>query len=263
MKHLSMIAILLVFVQIPLHAKAPENIESLSYPKVTNELALKMLKKYQAIKSYHCLWQAELAQGKMQWKMELEVAFDRKTAKTLFIMRSFQKKDDKWAIAGGQLHVYDGQKVQRAISQMPGKPMQQAEQIVADPNKFTYSDFRKRIAFIYPFDLPVLYPDHALTLYPLMEILQGGPKEVRTIEPDPNDPAKMPALELMTDETCARMHLDPKTLFIKDFAYFRKASGKTLGPKYKQALISINKPFKPGLFDFNAQLRKFDTGEPK
>ena len=258
MKHLSIIAILFVFAQMPLFADAPEKKDPKPYPKVTNELALNMLKKYQTIKSYHCQWQGELAQGKMVMKMELEAAFDRKSGKTLFIMRSFLKKEDKWVLAGGQLHVYDGQKHKGAISHQPGQPMQQVEKVIDDPSKFTYRDFRKQIAFFYPFDLPLLYPDHALTQYPLMEILQGAPKEVRTIEADPKDPAKMPGIELMTDETCARIHLDPKTLLIKDFVYFRKDSGKTPGPKYKQTFVSINKPLKPGLFDLKAQLRSFD-----
>lgn len=265
MKQLPIFVILFVF-SLTLYANASESNDPRSYNKVTNALALKMLKNYQTTKTYHCLWEAELAQGEMVMKMGLEAAFDRKTGKTLFIMQNTLKKDGKWVPAGGQLHVYDGQKVQRAISQMPGEPMKQVEEIAADPNKYTYRDFRKGIAFIYPFDLPLLYPDHSLTEYPLMEILQGEPKEVKTVEPDPKDPAKIPGLELMTDGTCARIHLDPKTLLIKDFVYFHKVSGKTLGSKYKQVSVLINKPFKPGLFDFAAQLKSFNpevlTGKP-
>jgi hypothetical protein len=264
MKHFSIVAILFVYTQVVVYAKAPESKELEIPAKVTNKLVLNMLKNYQAVKSYHCLWQGEATQGKKQGKIELEVAFERKTRKTLFVMRVFQKKDKQWiSSSGGQLHVYDGQKLQGAIAQMPGKVMFQDEQIVADPNKFTYRDFRKRIAFFYPFDLPLLFPDNTLTEYSLMEILQGRLEDIKTIEPDSKDLVQMSAVELITNSTSARMHLDHKTLLIKDFVYFNKTSGKTFGPKFKQIFVSINKPLKPKIFDFKAQVQSFNSGDSK
>lgn len=263
MKHLTAVAILFLCVQIPVHANTPKTKESQSIPKATEKLVLDMQKNYQAINSYHALWQAEGKEGQMDGKLELEAAFDRKTGKTLFSMLGYQKNDGKWTATGWEIHVYDGKKIQRAASLFKGQPIQQVEEIIDDPNNFTYRNFRKNIFLIHPFDLPLLYPDYAMTMYPLMEMLQGSPEEVRVIKSDPNDPEKMPAIEIMTYETCARIHLDPKTLLIKDFVFFSKDSGKFVQPKFKRTMISINKPFKPDFFDFKERLKTFDFAAPR
>lgn len=262
MKHLTIAATLLIIAQIPVYANWPDKNNSQAIPKATEKLVLNMQKNYQAINSYHALWQAEGKEGQMDGKLELEAAFDRKTGKTLFTMLGYQEKDGKWTATGWEIHVYDGKKIQRAASLFKGQPIQQVEEIIDDPNNFTYRNFRKNIFLIHPFDLPLLYPDYAMTMYPLMEMLQAGPKEIRVTEANPNDPEKMPAIELMTDETCARLHLDPNTLLIKDFVFFREDSGEFVQPKFKRIMISINKPFKPDFFDLKERLKTFDFAAP-
>ena len=263
MRRLSLAAVLFLCVQMPLFATPPKKQPPKDFKKVTDKLTLDMLKKYQSVKTYHSIWQAELKQGNMEMRLEYETAYERKSGKTLFAMRSFRKNGDQWVPLGGQLQIYDGANQKVALTQAPGQPMREKVKPISDPNNFTYRDFRRGLAHIYPFDLPLLFPDNALTEYPLTEILQATLKEIKVTKPDPKKPAEMIMLELMTDGTCVRLHLDPKTLLIKDFAYFRKGTGGILGQLYKQVSCKIDKPLKPGLFDFKLQVKTFEPGKPK
>lgn len=259
MKHLSIIAILFVFAQMSLCSGAAEKEEEKPYPEVTDELALNMLKKYQAINSYHCLWQGESTLGEMQAHVELEIAYERKTGKTLIVMYCFQDKEDRRVMTNGHLLINDGQKIQNAISRKPGHSKRLPDQIIAEPDKFKYRDYQKTIPFLFLWDLPLLYPDHALTEYPLMEILQGDSIKLRMTEADPKASSKMPTVELMTDKTLVKMHLDSKTLLIKEFESVSKIPGKNPAHKYKQTSVSIDNPLKPELFNFETQLKNFET----
>ena len=275
MRCLSIAAVLILLSQIPLYAgvsgkKKPKPaappkrkpVSEKAYKKVTNETALEMLKKYQSIKTYRSVWQSELKQGGQEWKLECETAYERKSGKTLFVIWTFLKKDDQLVPMGGQLLVYDGEKQHAGASQMAGRPMRKKVRTISDPDSFTYRDFRKGLSHVYPVDLPMLYPDHALTEYPLMEILQASLKDIKVTGPDSKAPAKMITLELMTDGTCVRMHLDPKTMIINYFAYFRKNAGIMPGTEFKQVSCEINKPIKPELFDFKTHLKSFEVIKP-
>jgi hypothetical protein len=263
---LSIAAVLFLCLQIPLYAAVSRDKKSppkVAHKKVTSKPALDILKKYQSIKTYHALWRAEQKQGQREMGIEYEAAFERKSGKTLFIMRSFLKKADQWVFVGGLLQVYDGSAQKIALSHELGKPMKKNEIPVSDPKKFTYRDFRKKLGYVYPFDLPLLYPDHALTEYPLKEIVQGDIKGMKVIMTESESLAKTFKLEIMAEGTGARMHVDSKTLLVKDFAYFRKGMPKNMIPEFKQVSCTINKPLKPELFDFKSQAKMLDVGKPK
>jgi len=261
---LSIAAVLFLSSQIPLYAavsakKKPSPPKP--HKKVTNKTVLDMLKKYQSFKTYQSMWQGELKQGTQEWKLVYKTAYERKSGKTFFVMWSFIKKDDQWVPMGGQSEVYDGANQLVALRKNAGQPMNKKIRAISDPNSFTYRDFRSGLSFVYPIELPLLYPDHALTEYPLMEVLQASLKEIKVTGPGPKNPGKI-KLELMADGTCVRMHLAPKTLLINDFAYFRRDTGKTLGPAFELVTCTIDKPIRDGLFDFKTHLKSFEAIKP-
>ncbi len=264
MRRLSIIAVLFLCFQISLYAavsakKKPS--PAASHKKVTSKPVLDILKKYQSIKTYHTLWRAELKQGQRETRLEYETAFERKSGKTLFAMWTFLKKDDQWTFMGGMLQIYDGS-VQKVASRFSGQ-LTQKEFPVSDPNSFTYRDFRRKLGFVFPFDLPLLYPDHALTEYPLKEFVQGLIEEIKVIKPKPEATGKTLTLEVMTNGMDARMHVDSKTLLVKDFVYFQQETAKNVSPKFTRVSCETNKPLRPGLFDFKSHLQSLKVLDVK
>ena len=226
-------------------------------------LAQNMLKVYRDIQTYHAKWESTSIQSQDQ-KFELEVAFERKTNRILFFMQEYKKMGKRWiGPIPIQLIMYDNKKFKSANPQGldigPGIPIQKDERKMPGNYEFNYRDFRRSISMQYPLDLPLLSSET-----PLHEILQGTPNKIRTIDPNPNNKNKHPRLELVSrhSSTFYSLRLDPKTHYIEEFSCYEQAPRKQV-TIFKQLSFSIDKKLDANLFNFETQLKKFDSEETK
>lgn len=222
-------------------------------------LAAKLLEKYQAVKTYHAVWDMPSIDKRIK-RTTMEVAFERKTGKIFFASLAILN-DPKANHPVGNILIYDGKMFHSAVRMTPGGQIEKQTQPPADPNKVSYRDIRRRLGYARPFDLPLMCSET-----PFMEILQG---QVHQFTDSVNEPTKQVILEIMPNpkisQTSAKLMLDPNSLLMEEFGYLDPRMPPEMKGKmfFKLRGVKINKPLSKRIFQLDKQIKKLETPHPK
>ena len=231
---------------------------------IKEPLALDMLKAYRKLKTYHAVWEMVPLAGQKNLKQKflIETAYDKKTGSCMYKVQVHIKVKDKWQLypfdkmTGTYLVVYEPNtlKVAYKMGAEPGTK----ETKFNDEKKFTYRDFRRSIMPFQPIDLPLM-----ASKMPFQAILQASLSNAKETT-EKIDKPKVRTLELFPTggptATAARLAVDSDKLLINRFSYFRPENNQTY-MEMKRVSLTINKPLKVDIFDFDKQLASFKTTE--